>query len=131
MGTKEEKELAKRIGGRRRPRSGGIPGHRGDVQANPWLIEEKAGAFNMLKRLWDEHGGEDIGLDLGFGILQEFQWPLKNPPLLKPIHWRSKSLRNLWSKIVKEARGEGLLPLLVFSRLGLCLRSKLDEGEIE
>lgn len=38
---KQEKRIAKKMGGRKQPRSGGITGHRGDVKSKQFLVETK------------------------------------------------------------------------------------------
>jgi hypothetical protein len=51
----QEKRIAKDVGGRRVAGSGSMPGNKGDVKADGWLVEAKQtvkGRFSLTLQLW-------------------------------------------------------------------------------
>lgn len=52
---KSEEQLAKSTGGKRQPASGALPGRKGDVRENGFLVDDKftdAERFTITKEMW-------------------------------------------------------------------------------
>lgn len=52
---RSEEELAKSSGGRRQPASGALPGRKGDVRENGFLVDDKftdAASYTITKKTW-------------------------------------------------------------------------------
>lgn len=61
--VRQEKKIAKDIGGRRVAGSGSLPGMKGDVTSSRWLVEAKQTVtqrFSLTLRLWRKIEGEAV-----------------------------------------------------------------------
>lgn len=63
LSKRQENAIARKLLGRRIAGSGSMPGNKGDVRTQRWLIEAKqtqGGRFNLTLKLWRKIEGEAI-----------------------------------------------------------------------
>lgn len=114
-----EEMIASDLNGYTQPRSGGIPGKKGDVKTQHLLVEVKEHNNLTLDRHFEQHGDcqwkrviavkyPDYLMRLNGGAVEVKFTPSPMPYMV----------RKWWSKIRKEAMGAGKEPVLVLVKQG-------------
>lgn len=125
-GQSGEDKVARDIGGRVQPRSGGLPGFKGDVKTQHLLVESKEVSSKGLTNHVELYGdciGEGLVMVDYTAYLQALHGepqPLTLTP--SPIPYQ---VRRWWGKIRREAMGAGKEPLLVLVEQNVAV---MEEG---